>query len=882
MLMSTKSDLLNQTTGPETGVPPTPNRADSGLPTVRFAPIPITHPNTITESSNGGTASFPVANHHPSAPLRITMPPPMATPGPIVYTTDYWNFHPPSSHGNPTQAQQQQQTPIFTTFTPTVAQLRYLISDYRPRDYPRHVEDVATPSGGGLTSAGSGTTPSNSYFPSTTLAPLPSARLGPKGAVDHHNRRHHWWGGHDELQGIFNRRNLSTVKKSAPERSIGRCNQSSDPTGPLSTHSLKGRNLSKSDLASGTWARYGHGSEPGEKAKVDRGGGAKPTGGKKDNNRDTGPTRLAADDIPTKSKAKGRSFNISHRQFILILVGLTLTVLPAALDESVVSNVLPQISTVFGQPTEKGQWVSSAYILAATSFSPLYGKLVTIFGIRAMLLFVSFLFMLGSGLCGLSTSMDALIGFRALTGAAGGGMIVLTFIALSTLTGPRTRGAYFGIVGAVFSLSNFMGPLVGDAFTSWISWRWGFFSSIPMGVLSIALLTASFRVPHPSSSPMENHSVASPASPSVTSLASTSSSSSSSISPMPSFTSVSYHLVIKLRRIDYIGSILFVGGIVCWLLVTQLAGGTWPWTSPLIIALISSGALLLAVFILYEIRWAPEPLLDFRRLRIIGPHRSRNVPLSCAISFAVGWTLFSAISYLPPFLMAAYGYSLGGATIRILPFMVCHSMASIAIGHMTHRPVVFRYSVAAGAVITSVGLILLYTVTSDTPLALFLFYSFLLGIGIGLPIQLAILLAQFSVDEYDMPVVTAFVNFCRMMGGAFGVVAEGAIFDSVLNAKIAKLPIATERLAGPLTSIHTLPMAIEKNVIEVYNSSFNIMFLTLGGMTIVILTAALLYHTPVPPGKNIQEKSDRGSSTSSDADLENGVWVAEKNEGTGQ
>ncbi|KAJ1928559.1 hypothetical protein IWQ60_001934 [Tieghemiomyces parasiticus] len=580
----------------------------------------------------------------------------------------------------------------------------------------------------------------------------------------------------------------------------------------------------------------------------------------------------------------------------LVLLGLALTVLPAALDESVMSNVLPQITTAFqgkGKDTHRAhltvqqtEWVSSAYTLAATACVPLYGSLVDLFGIRAMLLFVSMLFMASSLLCGLAPGIRSLIAFRALTGAAGGGMIVLTFVALAALTPLplstfnqvkdtmdskgdngsgnekvivgrwQRRGAYFGIVGAVFSLSSFLGPKVGELSVRWISWRWGFLLNIPINIAAITILTAYFYV------------IGGPP------------------SPRPAG-----YLAVTLRRVDYLGGLLYLAGAVPLLLALRCGGVSYPWSSPLVMALLVVGFLFSAMFVVWELRLGTRqrvregnnekefqptdvpPMVDVQRLMV---HRATWV--SCVVSFLVGWVLFAALAYLPTFLSTIFERTPKEASLCMVPFMLAHSTASLVAGYLPLQrtapqqgvtTAVYKYSVLVGTILVALAGGLLYTLNPHSTMPRFLAYSTILGVGVGLPIQLVILLAQFDAGDKDMPTVTALTNFSRMFGGAFGVAIEGVIFDSSLRQRLASM---SDKVIGTFSNVHTLPSAIKAKTMAVYSASFGVMFLTLMVMITLALLAALLYKpTLLPLDKQVEDGKPMLPSDRVDREVHSGT-----------
>src|SRR4051795_7042386 len=243
-------------------------------------------------------------------------------------------------------------------------------------------------------------------------------------------------------------------------------------------------------------------------------------------------------DLPIASPARQRVG--------VIFAGLMLVLLLAALDQTIAATALPTIVSDLGGLTHLA-WVTSAYLLAQTAVTPLYGKLGALYGRKRVLQSAIVLFLFGSALCGLAGSMDQLIAFRAVQGLGGGGLIVLTQAIVGDVVPPRERGKYQGLFGGVFALSSVGGPLLGGLIVEHVSWRWIFYVNLPVGAAALVVISATLPALAGRARPV----------------------------------------------IDYLGAGLLAAGLSAIVLVTSLGGTTWPWGSGRVVGVGALGVALL-------------------------------------------------------------------------------------------------------------------------------------------------------------------------------------------------------------------------------------------------------------------------------------------------
>jgi len=506
-------------------------------------------------------------------------------------------------------------------------------------------------------------------------------------------------------------------------------------------------------------------------------------------------------------------------RIIPIFIALMVAMLLSSLDQTILGTALP---TIVGEldGVQHMLWVATAYILGATIVMPIYGKLGDLIGRKTLFLVALTIFIAGSVLGGFATSMELLIAGRAIQGLGGGGLMILSQAIIADVVPPRDRGKYGGFIGAVFAFSAVVGPLLGGLFTDSLTWRWAFWINIPLGIAAIVVAAIFIRLPHKPNR----------------------------VKP----------------KIDYLGTALIAIATTSLVLVTSWGGTEYEWDSLVIIGLIALTVVSAALFVWAETK-AAEPIIP------LSLFTDRNFTITTIAGLMTGVAMFGAIGYMPTFLQIANGINATESGLLLLPMLAGLLLTAIGSGILMSKTGRYKWMPIVGSALIGVALVLFSTLTATTSPFVTGVYLFVLGAGLGLTVQVLVLIVQNSVPHKVLGTATAANAFFREIGATVGSAVVGSVFASRLTQQLADTFGTGESAeANSLTpaAINALPDELHDLISTAYADALAPIYLFL--VPLMVISVAMLFFikevplastVPVMEGMEDDEPDDTADAT---------------------
>ncbi|PZE63566.1 MDR family MFS transporter [Curtobacterium sp. MCBD17_021] len=471
---------------------------------------------------------------------------------------------------------------------------------------------------------------------------------------------------------------------------------------------------------------------------------------------------------------------LTQRRIWIIFSALIAGMLLSSLDQTIVSTAMPTIVGELGGVAHQA-WITTGYLLASTVVMPIYGKFGDVLGRRNLFLVAIALFTLASLGCALSTDFWQFVVFRALQGLGGGGLMILSQAIIADIVPASERGKYLGPLGAIFGLSAVGGPLLGGFFVDHMTWNWAFWINIPVGIAAFAVAWFALTLPSKKAT----------------------------------------------KRIDVLGVALLSATTACLVFFTEFGGNrnhgwdapeTWAWGAGFLVAA--------ALFVFVESR-ATDPIIP------LSFFRNRTFVIATAIGFVLGLGMFAAIGFVPTFLQMASGTSAAVSGLLMLPMMVGLIGTSILSGTLITKTGRYRAFPIIGTIVVGVAMLGMTTLAASTPIWLICVYLFVFGAGLGLIMQVVVLVAQNAVPPEQVGTATSTNNYFREVGASLGVAVFGALFASRLTDSLTDVfrdagGSATDAASASAsidpTQLATLPPAVQDGIVNAYADSLSPVF----------------------------------------------------------
>ncbi|KAF2472126.1 putative MFS aflatoxin efflux pump [Lindgomyces ingoldianus] len=507
-----------------------------------------------------------------------------------------------------------------------------------------------------------------------------------------------------------------------------------------------------------------------------------------------------------------------QKQPLTTIVLLTVTSLMAmfliALDRTIITTAIPNITNDFRSLPDIG-WYASAYLMTCGAFQLMFGKIYSMYSVKAVLILSILLFEIGSAICGAAPNSIAFIIGRSVAGIGAAGILAGSAVTITRIVPLKKQPGMNGLLGTVFGIAIILGPLIGGALTSNTTWRWCFYINLPIG--GVVMLVRAFTIKVPNSK------------------------------------TVSFSWREKLWQLDPLGALCLIPGVICLVLALQWGGQAYAWNSSRLVALLTVMSILLVSFVAVQVLLPKTAMVPSRLFK------QRSVVAGLWQMSFIGAGMYVIIYYLPVWFQTVKDDSAVKAGIKLLPLMLSMLVGSIVFGGITQKLGYYTPVGILGVAIMAVGAGLFVLLEVDTGHAKWIGYQVVFGFGMGLSMQTPIIAIQTVLSSQDVPVGMALLFFGQLLGGAIGVPIGTNILDNQLLKKLTGVSGFNELLvtSGGVTGlISSLPPELKPVILKAYNAALQDVF-----KAGVILTASAFLGVAGLEWKSTRQGSGDGAKS---------------------
>lgn len=488
-------------------------------------------------------------------------------------------------------------------------------------------------------------------------------------------------------------------------------------------------------------------------------------------------------------------FTVSQRQIRLMFTGIVAGMSLSALDGTIVNTALATIVGDLGG-VKSYAWIGTAYMLTSTASTPLFGKLSDLYGRRALFQTAIITFTVASVFCGLAQNMWQLVLARGLQGIGGGGLFALSFTIIGDVVSPRERGRYVGVITSIFTVTSVIGPLIGGFIVDNMSWRWIFYVNVPIGLVAMVITDRALRLPFPR----------------------------------------------QKKKVDILGATLLVASVSSLILGLAWTSEDYGWLHPSTIGLFLATVILGAIFIDWEQK-VEEPIMPISMMSI------DVVRTVVPLMFLVGAVFYGANAFTPLYLQSVTGVSATNSGLLLVPLAVAVAVSATYVGRRTARTGSYKSWPLVGTSITMVALLVLSTLGPTRGyIVVAMVGAALLGLGLGAIMPTGTLAVQNAVPPHEMGAGSSFVLFMRSLGGAIGLAAYGAVFNSRISGRIDPDLVREPRV------ISNLPSAEKEHALEVLSAAIHTVFRA--AVPVMLIAVVVASRVPARPLRTTSAMAD--------------------------